>query len=83
MLFDGKAIQLKPLDKGLVELHFDLKNESVNKFGRVTFTELGQVLDIIEADDTVTGVISRSGQAAWEQTKAHPQVQAVIHRINQ
>lgn len=65
MLFDGNAIQLKPLDKGLVELHFDLKSESVNKFGRVTFAELEQVLDIIEADDTVTGVLLSSGKAVF------------------
>lgn len=65
MLFDGNAIQLKPLDKGLVELHFDLKNESVNKFGRVTFAELEQVLDILEADDTVTGVLLTSGKSVF------------------
>ncbi len=65
MLFDGNAIQLKPLDKGLIELHFDLKGESVNKFGRVTFAELGQALDILEADDTVTGVLLTSGKSVF------------------
>ena len=65
MLFDGNAIQLKPLDKGLVELHFDLKSESINKFGRITFAELEQVLDIIETDDTVTGVLLTSGKSVF------------------
>lgn len=36
MIYQGKAITVKPLEGGIVELNFDLKGESVNKFNRLT-----------------------------------------------
>ena len=32
MIYEGKAITVKALESGIVELNFDLKGESVNKF---------------------------------------------------
>src|SRR5690606_40819218 len=40
MIYEGKAITVKALEGGIVELNFDLKGESVNKFNRLTLNEL-------------------------------------------
>ncbi len=44
MIYEGKAITVKALESGIVELKFDLKGESVNKFNRLTLNELRQAV---------------------------------------
>ena len=44
MIYQGKAITVKPLQDGIVELNFDLEGESVNKFNATTVSELGEAL---------------------------------------
>ncbi|MCX7078957.1 MAG: fatty acid oxidation complex subunit alpha FadB [Pseudomonas sp.] len=62
MIYEGKAITVKALESGIVELKFDLKGESVNKFNRLTLSELRQAVDTIKADASVKGVIVSSGK---------------------
>jgi 3-hydroxyacyl-CoA dehydrogenase/enoyl-CoA hydratase/3-hydroxybutyryl-CoA epimerase/enoyl-CoA isomerase len=62
MIYEGKAITVKALESGIVELNFDLKGESVNKFNRLTLNDLRQAVDAIKADTSVTGVIVSSGK---------------------
>ena len=62
MIYQGKAITVKPLEGGIVELNFDLKGESVNKFNRLTLSELRAAVDAIKADASVKGVIVTSGK---------------------
>ncbi|WP_028239588.1 fatty acid oxidation complex subunit alpha FadB [Stutzerimonas azotifigens] len=62
MIYEGKAITVKALESGIVELNFDLKGESVNKFNRLTLDELRQAVDAIKADASVKGVIVTSGK---------------------
>ena len=62
MIYEGKAITVKALEGGIVELNFDLKGESVNKFNRLTLNELRQAVDAIKADASVKGVIVSSGK---------------------
>ena len=62
MIYEGKAITVKALEGGIVELNFDLKGESVNKFNRLTLTELRQSVDAIKADGSIKGVIVTSGK---------------------
>src|ERR1700712_3633051 len=62
MIYEGKAITVKALESGIVELKFDLKGESVNKFNRLTLTELRQAIEAIKADASVKGVIVSSGK---------------------
>ena len=62
MIYEGKAITVKALESGIVELKFDLKGESVNKFNRLTLNELRQAVDTIKADASVKGVIVSSGK---------------------
>ena len=44
MKYEGQAIQTAPLDGGFVELKFDLKGDSVNKFNALTMGELKEVV---------------------------------------
>jgi len=62
MIYEGKAITVKALESGIVELNFDLKGESVNKFNRLTLNDLRQAVDAIKADASVKGVIITSGK---------------------
>ena len=62
MIYEGKAITVKALESGIVELQFDLKGESVNKFNRLTLNELREAIEAIRADASVTGVIVSSGK---------------------
>ncbi len=62
MIYEGKAITVKALESGIVELNFDLKGESVNKFNRLTLAELRQAVDAIKADGAIKGVIVSSGK---------------------
>ena len=62
MIYEGKAITVKALESGIVELKFDLKGESVNKFNRLTLTDLRQAVDAIKADGSIKGVIVTSGK---------------------
>jgi len=62
MIYEGKAITVKALESGIVELNFDLKGESVNKFNRLTLTDLRQAVDAIKADGSIQGVLVTSGK---------------------
>jgi 3-hydroxyacyl-CoA dehydrogenase/enoyl-CoA hydratase/3-hydroxybutyryl-CoA epimerase/enoyl-CoA isomerase len=62
MIYEGKAITVKALESGIVELKFDLKGESVNKLNLQTLTELRQSIDAIKADGSIKGVIVTSGK---------------------
>lgn len=65
MIYAGKAITVHPLESGIVELRFDLKGESVNKFNRLTVSELRQAVDAIKADKTIKGVLVSSGKEVF------------------
>jgi 3-hydroxyacyl-CoA dehydrogenase/enoyl-CoA hydratase/3-hydroxybutyryl-CoA epimerase/enoyl-CoA isomerase len=45
MKYEGQALQTVPLDGGFVELTFDLKGDSVNKFNSLTLDELRVVVE--------------------------------------
>ncbi len=61
MLYEGKAIQLS-VTEGTAELVFDYKDESVNKFDRVTLDELRAAADVLKTTDGVTGLVVSSGK---------------------
>ncbi|MBT8139933.1 MAG: hypothetical protein KJP25_09185, partial [Gammaproteobacteria bacterium] len=60
-MFKGDAISLKSLEGGVVEMNFDLKGESVNKFNSVTVQELGKALDELGSVKDLKGVLVSSG----------------------
>ena len=56
MEYKGKAIQCRNLDKNIVELIFDSKGESVNKFDQNSIEELREVVTQLSADKSVRGL---------------------------
>ena len=62
MIYEGKAVTVKSLENGIVELCFDLQGESVNKFNRETLEDLGKAVAILAADSSVKGMIVTSAK---------------------
>ena len=62
MIYEGKAVTVKPLEDGIVELNFDLQGESVNKFNRATIDDLKAAVEATGADSSVKGLIVTSGK---------------------
>ncbi|MVF12853.1 fatty acid oxidation complex subunit alpha FadB [Ketobacter sp. MCCC 1A13808] len=65
MIYQGKAVTVKPLEDGIVELNFDLEGESVNKFDRGTVEELGAAAAALKADSSIKGMIVTSGKGVF------------------
>ncbi|MGK0289519.1 MAG: 3-hydroxyacyl-CoA dehydrogenase/enoyl-CoA hydratase/3-hydroxybutyryl-CoA epimerase [bacterium] len=65
MLYEGKAITCQKDADGIVELKFDLQGESVNKFNKVTLTELDEAIEAIKTDSAVKGVVITSGKDSF------------------
>ena len=62
MEYKGKAIQCRNLDKNIVELIFDSKGESVNKFDQNSIEELREVVTQLSADKSVRGLLVTSNK---------------------
>lgn len=62
MKFEGQSIQCSMLEGGRVELRFDLKDDSVNKFNKATLSELAEAVGLIKADPEVRGLLVTSGK---------------------
>lgn len=65
MIYEGKAVTVKPLEDGIVELNFDLEGESVNKFNRQTVEELGAAAAAMKADESIKGAIVTSAKSVF------------------
>ncbi len=65
MTFEGQSIQCSALDGGIVELKFDLQGDSVNKFNRATLDELGEVVELLKAEEDVRGLLITSGKEGF------------------
>src|SRR5690349_15253696 len=59
-VFQGQAIQCTRLDGGIVELKFDLKDESVNKFNAITLQELRDAVKALKAESGMKGLLVSS-----------------------
>jgi 3-hydroxyacyl-CoA dehydrogenase/enoyl-CoA hydratase/3-hydroxybutyryl-CoA epimerase/enoyl-CoA isomerase len=65
MHHQGKAITLRALESGIVELCFDRDADAVNKFDQLTLGELGEALGQIAADSGVRGVLITSAKPEY------------------
>ncbi|AUM11612.1 fatty acid oxidation complex subunit alpha FadB [Ketobacter alkanivorans] len=65
MIYEGKAVTVKSLEDGIVELNFDLEGESVNKFNRQTVEELGAAAEAMKADSSIKGMIVTSAKSVF------------------
>ena len=65
-MFEGKAVSLNQLDNGVVELVFDHKEESVNKFDRIALEEWRQNDDLLQAQsDSINGLLVYSAKSQF------------------
>lgn len=65
MLFEGQAIRLHALEKGVAELRFERGEEAVNKLDTLTFDELRRALDIIAATPAIKGILITSAKDSF------------------
>jgi len=61
-MYQGQSIQVRKLDGDIVELCFDSKTDSVNKFDARTINELREAVSAIQADASVKGLVITSGK---------------------
>ena len=47
MEFNGESLKCRMIEDGLVEMTFDLQNESVNKFNHVTMEEYREIVSLL------------------------------------
>ncbi|MBF0351415.1 MAG: fatty acid oxidation complex subunit alpha FadB [SAR324 cluster bacterium] len=65
MIFEGQAIKCKKIDGDIIELTFDLKDESVNKFNKLTLQELSEAVDKISQDSSAKGLLVTSAKSVF------------------
>jgi 3-hydroxyacyl-CoA dehydrogenase/enoyl-CoA hydratase/3-hydroxybutyryl-CoA epimerase/enoyl-CoA isomerase len=62
MIYNGMALEATRLPDGFVELRFDLKSESVNKFDALSLRELAEAVAAIAREKDLRGVLITSGK---------------------
>ena len=65
MEFNGEALQCRMIEDWIVEMTFDLQNESVNKFNRVTMEEYREVVSLLGKDQNLRGLLINSAKEAF------------------
>ena len=65
MEFQGKSLRCQMLEDGIVEMTFDLHNESVNKFNRLTMEEFSEVVQLLGEADSLKGLLINSAKEAF------------------
>ena len=62
MIYSGPAITVQMLEDGIAEFKFDLENESVNKFNRVTLDDLAAAIQAVKASPQIKGLLVTSAK---------------------
>ncbi|MFC3150323.1 fatty acid oxidation complex subunit alpha FadB [Litoribrevibacter euphylliae] len=62
MIYEGKAITVKEIEGGILQLNFDLEGESVNKFNRQTIEDLKAAVEAIQGQNGVKGLVLSSSK---------------------
>lgn len=65
MLYQGSSLHLKMIENGVAELQFDAQNESVNKFDQKTLKELSELIEVLEGNQDVKGVLVTSSKPTF------------------
>ena len=65
MIYESDALTLRRHDDGILELHFDLRGESVNKFNQLTVECLTAALDALDKEQDVRGLLVTSGKGVF------------------
>lgn len=65
MEFNGEALQCRMIKDGVVEMTFDLQNESVNKFNCLTMEEYREVVSQLGQESGLKGLMINSAKEAF------------------
>jgi len=65
MIYEGQSLRCEMLDNGIAEVIFDNQNESINKFDKATLAELSQVIEALNSNQDVRGVIVTSAKGVF------------------
>ena len=65
MEFQGKSLRCQLLEDGIVEMTFDLHDESVNKFNRLTMEEFREVVQRLSEATSLKGLLINSAKEAF------------------
>ena len=65
MIHTGNAITVQMLSDGIAEFHFDLQDESVNKFNRATLEDFKAAIEAVKANRNIKGLIVTSGKSTF------------------
>ncbi|MET1255655.1 fatty acid oxidation complex subunit alpha FadB [Aliikangiella maris] len=65
MIYEGQSLQCQMLDNGIVEVIFDNKNESVNKFDQATLNEWREIINLLNNNSEVKGAIVTSPKSVF------------------
>lgn len=64
-MYQGQAITLTRKNNDVVHLVINLANESVNKFNQLLVSELDQVLNVLEQDASIKGLLASSAKDSF------------------
>ncbi len=64
-MFQGNSINVQRIEEGFVELCFDRREDSINKFDQRTRHELADAVGSIAGDGTVRGVLITSAKKTF------------------
>ncbi|MGI1672215.1 MAG: fatty acid oxidation complex subunit alpha FadB [Neptuniibacter sp.] len=62
-MYCGKSVSLKNIDDGILELSFDKRGSSVNVLNSKTLEELAEVIEIIENEKKIKGLLITSNKS--------------------
>ncbi|WIO73031.1 fatty acid oxidation complex subunit alpha FadB [Porticoccaceae bacterium LTM1] len=64
-MFESEKLAVLEREEGIVELRFDARNDSVNKFDRQTINELADALKVLKSSDNIKGLLVTSGKPVF------------------
>jgi len=65
MKYDGQSIQVQTIENDIVDIVFNAKKGSVNKFDAKTLKELENIINEVKADKKVKGLMIRSEKSTF------------------
>lgn len=65
MIYQGDRIQIDIIDDGIANMHFNAKNESVNKFDAQTNQQFTEAVTALQNNDTIKGLVVTSGKGVF------------------
>ncbi|MDO4426882.1 MAG: fatty acid oxidation complex subunit alpha FadB [Moraxella sp.] len=65
MIYSGSRISVRLLEDNIAQMHFDAKDESVNKFDQATNAEFAEAVTALENAKDVAGLVVTSGKKVF------------------